>query len=149
MFIIGNTKHSLDADFLNLCVRILPQNVHNRWLLRNGRWLCSSIFIQKIYAVSSPSSSLICSIHRFGHQRPESKVRSDIPRAMGVWSGLNFGFAYDLPVNKATGTLIITPTFPILIGLNNIADSTDWKANSLSLGYPWLIHQGGAYSRDN
>ena len=55
------------------------------------------------------------------------------PGNMGIWSGLNFGFAYDLPMNTDR-TFIITPEISYSLGLNDIVDSTNWKANSLSFG---------------
>ena len=131
-FVIGNTKHSLDADFLNLKIEsYLRMYIIDGFSVTAGGFVAP--FLSKKYtqqqSIVEPNSAVFTD----SGINVRNRKSGDIPGAMGVWSGLNFGFAYDLPVNKDR-TLIITPDVSYSIGLNNIADSTDWKANSLSFG---------------
>lgn len=131
-FVNGNIKHSLDADFVNLKIEsYLRMYIIDGFSVTAGGFMAP--FISKKYKQQETIVEPKSAVFKDTGINIRNRKSGDIPGDMGVWSGLNFGFAYDLPVNKDR-TFIITPDVSYAIGLSDIADSTAWKANSLSFG---------------
>lgn len=131
-FVSGDIKHSLDADFVNLKIEsYLRMYIIDGFSVTAGGFMAP--FLSKKYKQQESIISPKSAVFKDSGTNIRNRKSGDIPGDMGVWSGLSFGFAYDLPIN-ANRTFIITPDVSYSIGLSDIADSTSWKANSLSFG---------------
>ena len=58
---------------------------------------------------------------------------SIVTSVTAVYSGINFGVNYDLPLNSDK-SLILSPEIYFNIGLTDLIDSAKWKANNLKFG---------------
>lgn len=128
----GEFKYNLDVNFVNLKFEsYLRLYIIDDFSVTAGGFVAP--FLSKKYNQKESITEPKAAVFTDSGTNIRNQKSGDIPGNMGIWSGLNFGFAYDLPMNTDR-TFIITPEISYSFGLNDIVDSTNWKANSLSFG---------------
>lgn len=66
------------------------------------------------------------------HSRIRNDLSGDIPDAIPLQAGLVGSVSYELPLNS-TGNLLMAPEISYYLGLTEMVENTDWKANSIRL----------------
>lgn len=132
-------QHTIDAAPMNL--GITPMFGYR---LAAGLWLQGGTelgyMIKRHY---SQNERLIePSVGQFSDgKRTRNEFSGDIPKANLFQSTLLFGAGYDLPLNRRH-TMYAAPELFYAVGLTDLVEGLDWKANALRLGMaikysPW------------
>lgn len=124
----GNVAYNLRAKFSNINIMS-----YLKLYLIEGLAVSAGGFVAPFISKSYEQTESVTSEGAiFADTKSRERTKSgDFIGKKGVYGGLKFGVSYDIPISNL---LAVTPELSYSLGMNNMLEQIDWKANSLNFG---------------